>query len=220
MSGTVRLFETEDAARNAADKLAKAGFGNCQVLVASQLAGQEEAAVRAAAADGVLPGAHINSSISGLKQGRSLVAVEAPFGKAKRAVHIMETNGAVESESLPAYTTDDPSPFSDLIGFPTLSNVKPSTSLARHDWTFSSMFGLGLLSKNQKGSDRSFGMKTLVPHVDKSSFGMSLLSKDQSGPSKSFGFNTLSAGKSKTKLSSNPAPFSSLFGMSTLTNRK
>ncbi|MFN3232279.1 MAG: hypothetical protein ACE363_08995 [Alphaproteobacteria bacterium] len=219
MTATVRIYETQDAAQKASHRLARLGFNDQRILVGSDLAGQEEAAVRAAVSDGLLPGGHIKASTSALQRGRTLLAVDLPFGRGKRGVHVMNTSGAVDLDALPPIISDDPAPFSDLMGLPTLTKFESSTRLARSDWSFSSMFGLPLLSKKQGGKASSFGFKTLVPHVKKSSFGIPLLSKKQGGASSSMGFKTLTDGKSSTKLSNKPAPFSSLFGMPTLTKR-
>ena len=243
MTPTVRIFESEAAARDAAEKLSAAGFGKNRVLSGEQSAVTEtgvasgmtspppnpEAMVRAAIDDGLLAGRHISVCVRNLQRGRSLVAVATNFGFAGQAIEIMESCGAVDSASLPAYVPRDPSPFSDLLGIPTLIRVAPVTELKSSSWFFSSLFGLGLLSGKAAPFSSLFGMKLLSERKRewRSSFGLPLLSNNPAPLSSALGMRTLSTGKrSWTRsfglplLSRNPAPLSSLLGISTLIKRR
>ena len=239
MTPTVRIFESEAAARDAAAKLSEAGFGKHRVLSGEPGVAAEtgmaspppdpEAMVRAAIADGLLAGRHISVCVRNLQRGRSLVAVATNFGFAGQAIAIMESCGAVDSASLPAYYPRDPSPFSDLLGIPTLSRAAPVSELKSASWFFSSLFGLGLLSRKAAPFSSLFGMKLLSEQKRdwRSSFGLPLLSDNPAPLSSAIGMRTLSTGKGqKTRsfglplLSRNPAPLSSFLGLGTLIRRR
>lgn len=240
MTPTVRIFESEAAAQDAAARLAEAGFNRLAVLSGEQRPVAEagmplppppdpEAIVRAALEDGLLAGRHRSVCVRNLRQGRSLVAVATNFGFAQQAIDIMESCGAVDSASLPAYYPRNPSPFSDLLGLPTLSRAAPVSELKSSSWFLSSLFGLGLLSRKAAPFSSLFGMKVLSDSKRdwRSSFGLPLLSKNPAPLSSAIGMRTLSAGKGPWKrsfgfplLSRNPAPFSSLLGLSTLIRRR
>ncbi len=225
MTPNVRIFASPENLRQAADRLNEAGFPSQRALIAGELMGQEEQAVKSAVADGLLPGHHANISIRSLKSGRSLLAVRAPFGRGGEAIAIMENSGAVDADQMPRYYPRNPAPFSDILGIPALADFEPTTGLASSDWTFSGMLGMGTLSRNQSGKDSSFGFKTLsaAKRPWKNSFGFPMLSRKQEGANSSFGFKTLSGSNRDWNwsfgfplLSSNPAPFSSLLGIPTL----
>ncbi|WP_162906507.1 hypothetical protein [Algihabitans albus] len=157
------------------------------------------------------------------------MAVATNFGFAQQAIEIMENCGAVDSDSLPAYYPRNPSPFSDLLGLPTLSRAAPVSELKSASWFFSSLFGFGLLSRKAAPLSSLFGMKVLSDSKRewRSSFGLPLLSNNPAPLSSSVGMRTLSARKrSWTRsfgfpmLTRNPAPFSSLLGIGTLIRRR
>ena len=249
MTPTVRIFESQAAAQNAATQLLEAGFNKCRVLSLERQPaagpGMEpggiepgmsvspqpdaEAIVRAAVEDGLLAGRHRSICVRSLRQGRSLVATATNFGFAQQATEIMEACGAVDSASLPAYYPRNPSPFSDLLGLPTLSRAAPVSELKSSSWFFSSLFGFRLLSRNATPFSSLLGMKTLSsPKRDwRSSFGLPLLSSNPAPLSSALGMRTLSSGKGSWKrsfgfplLSRNPTPLSSLLGIATLIRRR
>lgn len=198
MTGTVRVFLTEDAAHGAAAALDDAGFEAVRALTPSSAMGREFEAVRDARDAGLIPSSAVGFARTALSEGRSVVAVNAPFGRGLEAESLMESRGAVDSARVPAALPHDPAPFSNAFDLPLLTQFRSSTDLLSAHWTFSSLFGMKLLSKN--------------PAPFSSLFGMRVLSKPGKGAwTKSFGLPLLSK---------NPAPFSALFGMGLLTRRK
>ncbi len=227
MTPTVRMFASEEAAQRAASNLKANGFSDVLTLLPPAVGAPADAAVQGGVDQGQIPRNAIAVCVDALQRGRSLVAVAAPFGQALDAIGIMADAGAIETDAIPEPVYRNPSPLSDLLMWPTLAKFEPMSDLLSSSWTFSSRFGMPLLSKNQRGANSSFGIKTLsAPKRKTSSFGIPLLSKNQRGANSFFGIKTLSAPKRKNSsfgfplLSKNPAPFSSLLGMSTLTEKQ
>ena len=222
---TVRLFESEHQAEGAAARLVEAGFRQQTISVISPAAGQEEAAVQSAVASGALPGSHRRVCVDALRRGRHIVTIEAPFGHEQEAIDILTAGGAVETDSLPAYSLYDPTPLSDFLGIPVLSSSRTTTQLAQRRFTFPSWLGLGLTSKKAAPLSSMIGLKPLSQpkRPRTSSFGLPLLTKS-GGPT--FGFKAIISPKRGWSrsfglplLSKNSAPLSSMFGIPLLTRR-
>lgn len=222
---TIRLFETEQLAHQAAAKLREGGFRPATISVIAPMAGREAAIVEAAVEAGTIPGNHANVCREALQRGRHVLSVETPFGFEQDAIDILEDSGAVDTGSLPAYLPDDAAPLSDLLGIPVLSQSRTTTQLARREYIFPSWLGLGLSSKKAAPLSSMFGMKTLSKEKRpwNSSFGLPLLTKS-SGPT--FGFKALTKEKRPWTssfgfplLSKNSAPLSSMFGIRLLSRR-
>ncbi len=216
MNAIVRLYETEQQARDAARMLADVALPSATVLVPPQAAESAgapgdaetptragaagaEAAVRAAVAEGHIPGSLIRACVESLEQGRSIVAVTPPFGRGEDALRAMGGARPLDPALLPTTSRRNPSPFSDFLGIPTLT--RPRRRL-REDvrtppYSFSRTFGLRVLSDE--------------PAPLSSLFGIPLLSRPKRPRSSSFGLSLLSRGAT---------PLSSLFGMRTLTTRQ
>lgn len=225
----VRLYESDEAAKATADRLTAAGYPNNMVLNPSDAAGREPDAVEAAVRQGFLPARQAAVCVRGLQQGRSVVAAKAPFGRGQDVLNIMEGAGAVDSDVLRRYVPGNPSPLSDALGLPTLSRVKPVTNLARSSWSFSSMFGLSLLSKSAAPLSSMIGFKPVLERKKNwtSSMGLPLLSRNAAPLSSVFGAQTVYSPKRPWQwswgmpmLTDNPAPLSSLFGIPTLTRKR
>lgn len=227
MTSVVRIFETEEAAQAASENLLKVRLTEQKILVASALAGQEQAAVEAAVNDGFLPGGHGAASLKHLREGRTLVAVSCPYGRARQATEILERSGSVHNDTLKDYVPDSPDLFSDLAGVPTLTNSGASDSLMSHSFSMSSMFGMPLLARAAAPLSSLFGLKPVSAEKPNktSSFGLPLLSGNPAPLSSMFGIKTVLATKRPSDwgaggmpmLSDNPAPLSSTFGVPTLT---
>lgn len=222
MTAIVRIYPSEEAAQAAAAKLTEAGYSGHETLLASDLAGREEDAVRSAADAGVLPGGHRATCLRALKQGQSLVAMNPRFGHEIRVTAMLEDAGAVDSEALPYIATDDPDPFSRFLGLPTLARFEPMTGLISSSWT---AFGSGTKSDRAAPLSSMLGMGTSAKPSSKksSSMGLPLTSRSAAPLSSMFGMKTVVGGKASKEtsfgfpmLSRNPAPLSSLFGMATL----
>lgn len=230
MTSVVRIFETEEAAKAASEKLLKVRLTEHKILVASALAGQEEAAVVSAVNDGFLPGGHGAVSLKHLREGRTLIAVNCPYGRARQATEILEGSGSVHNDTLKDYVPDSPDLFSDLAGVPTLVNARASDSLTSHSFSLSSMFGLPLLARAASPLSSLFGLKPVSASKGSktTSFGLPLLSRNAAPLSSMFGLKTVMSKKQTSDwgaggmpmLSDNPSPLSSTFGVPTLTKDK
>lgn len=142
--------------------------------------------------------------VQGLRRGHSVVAVEAPFGFGQPAVDILESFGPVDSiknqpqeppkasawESdtplstalgLSLIKSNTPAPLSDYWGIPTLSGRRSMLSWLfgrplSPNFKFSSMLGLGLLTRSGTPLSSLFGLSATVatPRPLSDGFGMPL----------------------------------------------
>lgn len=225
MPAMVRAFSTEEAAREAARKLEEAGYGIQTVLTPSGVAGREEEAVSQAAKDGLLP--FVTTCVFQLKRGRSLVGLNVSYGKGVRAERILDGSGAVDSHMMNSYSTNDPAPLSDMSGLPLLSAYSSSTQLANSSYSFSSMFGMGLLSKKAAPFSSMLNWRTLSkqkPGPWRTSFGLPMISSNPAPLSSMIMLKPLTSPKKGPwewslgypLLSNNPSPLSSMLGIPTL----
>ncbi|MDJ0852102.1 MAG: hypothetical protein QNK04_27350 [Myxococcota bacterium] len=231
MSVIVRLYESEQQAHDAAQRLVEAGFPESKILLVTPTSaeGGEEEVIRTAVAEGLLTGGYGSFCTQGLQRGRSVVAVEAVFGKGQLALEVLESFSPVDTEQIPAPSTRNPAPLSDALGIPTLSRGLPFAALTDSKFALSSLYGLRLLSKNPAPLSSLLGMKTLSgpKRPWQSSFGLKLLSKNPAPLSSSVGMKTLSKPKKPWTrsfglplLSKNPAPLSSFLGLSVLKKKR
>jgi hypothetical protein len=251
MIPTLRVFESEKAAKAASDALAKAGFSKRRILSAPKAAPAKQSTAEASGDDASEANAKksktkaagepdtqaIEAEIARAKEdellarhqvtfcrqelaaGRVLLSCAASFGYAGEADAIMRENCAIEAEVPSLRDTDDPSPFSDALGIPVLSDQKPSAELTSSKWTFSSLFGIKLLSDNAAPLSSATGMKTVIDRKRQRDVKLS----DKAAPlSSALGMKTLTErkGPRNTKLSHNPAPFSSALGIPVLTKKQ
>lgn len=222
MTDNARIYETEEQARSAIDRLVELGFSRSDTLLLTP-SDNNDAAVRAAVDSDFLPPRYRRVITNKLNTGRTVVAVSPPFGTAQRVAFVLDSFNPVETSSLPTFGRANPSPLSDFLGIPTLSRSKSTTTLAT-GWSFSSAIGMPMLSRNPTPLSSLIGLKTLTDNKSKTrSFGMPLLSNNPTPLSSLIGLKTLTANKSKNSsfglplLSSNPTPLSSTFGLATLT---
>lgn len=161
---------------------------------------------------GRLLGEHAEFYSSNLKPGQALLVVEAPFGYTVTIKDIMESHGALDltheppPEPKPPYIplSRRPSPLSDMLGWQVLSSSPDTYSqfwgfpelanrlsflgrwfptLTRPTFALSSLFGMGLLSREGAPLSSMFGLPIksgASGDAWTSSFGMPLLTK--SGP--------------------------------------
>ena len=124
----VRMYDTEERARAAVAKLREAGFRDDAIL---ELAPGSAQSVASAIVAGRMMGHRAEFYAERVKQGRSLVAVEAPFGQGQTATNIMDGCSPVDQElELP----DDPvqtewgeaAPLSATLGWPVLLRKSPA----------------------------------------------------------------------------------------------
>lgn len=180
-------------------------------------------AVDAAIRDGVLPANNRKAAINGLRAGRTVVCVTPPYGKSKMAEDILNVD-AVDTETLPSgMSSSNAAPFSETMGWPVLTEGKSHLELASSNWTFSSMFGMPLLTKSGRPT---FDIK-LGEHKRAAGTPVQTMSGDPAPFSSKIGMKLLSSGNprqsaasSVRRMSGNPAPFSGFLGIKTLSKRK
>jgi len=194
MTMVARYFAQESQARAAHQALLAMGLGRSELTliepVRGEMAEADDLASRAVKA-GVLLGDKSAAHMEHLRQGRTLLAVRAPFGRALQATDILDSHdpvavaGSAEGSQNPhVFLSEMAAPLSTLLRMPVLSKTR--TRPSRGDF-----LGLRTLSGNRSyltGGLSSFGRRTR-------SMGMPLLS-------------------------SNPAPASSLLRMPVATRAK
>jgi hypothetical protein len=245
MIPTLRVFESESAASDAAKALGEANFNKRRVLpepakkpkaakskakAEGEETPAEEPAAAAPPADierelheaydaGLLARHQVPYCRKQIEAGRYVVAVAASFGFTYEAIEIMEKHGAIADEVPPRRNKDDPSPLSDALGLPVLTDAKPATSLASSHWFFSSTFGMKLLSDKAAPLSSAVGMKTVIDRKGPRNTKLS----DKAAPlSSAVGMKTVidRKGPRGTKLLDNPAPLSSALSIPTLTKKQ
>ncbi len=229
MTPYLRIYPSEQAATAVAAKLTAAGLPKNTVFLASQASGKEAETVHAGIRAGKLPERQVRICTRSLQEGNSLLTAEAPFGRGQEALDIMESETTVYTDKLKRYVPDDPTPLSDVLAMATLSDFSPATELVNSSWTFSSKFGMRLLSKSAAPFSSLFKMKVLkdTKRDWNTSFGMPLLSRNPSPLSALFGLKTVSKSGGEWRSSfglplliDSPAPLSRLLALKTLTKEK
>jgi len=190
MANSVRFYETAEQAQDAAAKLREIGLGDNMIGLLTPAIGAEESAVRDAIAAGTLPGTQINVVTQALRDGRSVLSVELPYGAGQRVDDILESFNPVDSDKLVSVPDSNPSPLSDFLGIPTLVSGSGSSTTRLLDGPKERSMGFPLLTK---GGRPMFGVK-LKQFRKNSSMGLPLLSN-------------------------NAAPLSSMFKLKLLTKR-
>lgn len=246
MTVIVRVYAAERKARDAAKKLKTEGFGDDIVCVlapktaAAEGAAPGEAARPAKAADvakdvaaavdsGRLPKSKAALATENMQQGRTVLAVDAPYGSGLLATQIMDSFEPVEIAPAKSVTAEGkPRLTSEQFDVPLLWDGKTATAnwfggeLTSHDYTF---FKAEMLSDNPTPLSSCLKLKVLQnPKKDwKHSFGQALLSPDPTPFSRRFGWKVLldteknwTASYGFPLLTSNPAPLSKLLGLPVL----
>jgi hypothetical protein len=138
----VRMYESEQNARDAAATLTAAGLDRSEITILTPVPGQEGDAVRAAIADGKLPGTHVHVATQALRNGQTVLSVGLPY-MSQYTLDVMDSFNPVDSSSHPPAMPRRASPFSDFLGLRVLTEGRSRTRL---------------LHSNM---DRSFGFSTL-----------------------------------------------------------
>jgi hypothetical protein len=222
----VRMYETEAQAREAVQKLKDEGFTEDSVFLVTPRSGGEAGspdAIAAAIMAGFVLRSHAKVYARDIQRGRSLVVVRAPFGYGQLATDLMASCGPVDTGlrlpqepsiawdeaapissafALPVLWRRQPAPFSAFLGLSPLARGRSFLSpmfgeLGSSKFSLSSVFGLGLLSRNGAPLSSLLGLKTRSGKTGAKtgSFGLPLLVR-------------------------NPAPFSSLFGLPLLARHR
>jgi hypothetical protein len=231
----VRVYETEEKAAAAEGKLKDAGFAAENVARVSPAAEGAESAVPAEGLERRLAQFYADK----VKAGRSVVGVLAPFGTGVLATKLLDSEGPLPEE-LPrpqaqrpaaeaAYGEGAPfsralgmqvlspnaAPFSDMFGWPTKSKKRHflTSRLGSPHFALSSMFGMGLLSRNGAPLSSKFGLRTLSDNAAplSSKFGWATASGEAAPLSSKLGWRVLSK---------NPTPLSSMLGLRVLSEQR
>jgi len=216
-----RVYETEQKAESAAQKLKEAGFAADSIVTLTP----------ESPGDGPLGAAYAEHA----QEGRSLVAVRAPFGRGVVAMEALNSAKPIatvaaeapEAEAESAIDYGDgaplskalnmavlkrnaPSPLSDYLNWPIFSKKRHflTEALADAHKTFTGSF-MPLLSGNKTPFAPKTSMNDAAPLSSKC--GLSTLSDDATPLSSKFGIGVLS---------NNPAPLSSKLGMSLLSHHR
>ncbi len=210
----VRMYETEQQALAAVEKLKEDGFPNNAILLVTP--GAEGEAVLE-----FTLGSDAQALAQSLGRGRSIVLVRAAFGFGQAAINILEACGPVDTHLLappmaataweergaplstalqwPVLKRNEPAPFSDFLGIPLISSCQGSEPTMISKFSGASIelsFGYRLLSSKATPLSSLLGLDTLLGKVGtgESSFGLPLRMQ-------------------------NPAPLSSFFGLPLLTSQ-
>ena len=234
MTMVARYFAEEYRARAAHRALLAMGLGQSELTLIEPVGptwnemgearvNEEDLASRAVKA-GVLLGDKSAAHADHLRQGRTLLAVRAPFGRALQATDILDSHnpvavaGPAEGAQNPhVFLSEMAAPLSSLLGLPVLSKTR--TRPSRGDF-----LGLPTLSGNRSyltGRLSNFGRRTAsmgVPLLSSNPAPMSSLfrmpvatrAKSGAGWTRSFGFKMLSA---------RATPLSSFFGVHLISGR-
>lgn len=186
----VRMYEAEQQARDAVQKLKDEGFPEDQIFLVTPQSGGTAEAIAAAIMAGFVLRSHAKVYAEGIQRGRSLVVVRASFGHSQDAIDILNSFGPVDTglrlPKEPSIAWDEAAPISSAFRIPVLIRNSPAP--------ISRMFGMPPLSRGRTGwLSALFGELTSPNYALSSVFGMPLLSR-------------------------NPAPLSSLFGLKTVTS--
>ena len=213
-SPLVRMYATERQARDAVAKLKEEGFREEEIFLVtpgSSIAAPPLGTISSAMLAGEVLGSQARFFAEGVKQGRSVVAICAPFGTGKLANSVLDSyqplDTGLQVTERPPPVWDEAAPFSSAFLLPILKRAQPAP--------FSTFLGLGTLSHG-----RSFlsGMFRELTAADFAVFGRNPLTRNQAGWASLSGRSgpswTTSLGF--PMLSKNPAPLSSSLGMHTL----
>ena len=201
----VRMYETEQQARDAVSKLMEAGFPDDTILLVTPGSGGTTGSIEgisAALSAGFALGGNVSAYAQGVQRGRSLVVVRAAFGFGQQAVNLLDSCDPVETETLPEPELPkkryQAAPFSDFMGFPLLSSSQAGKCDAvelMSGVTMTNSFGYRLLSDKAAPLSSLFGLRLLMGGADmgKESFGMPLLMDAAAPLSSMFGLPLLTS---------------------------
>lgn len=183
-----------------------------------------------------VPGSHAMVYADSIQQGRSVVLVTAPFGKALLATDTLNNGKQIDVGEMPEleyHTWMQPAPLSALLNISVLSHRRSWMSRAFSELTepgylpTAGLFG-GLLKDNPTPLSSTVGLEVLKdnPTPLSSKFGWSLLKDNATPLSDKLGVKTLSNSLPAKRdssfgmrtLSNNPTPLSSMFGIPVLTD--
>ncbi len=216
----VRMYPSERAARDAAAKLRAHAFPQDWTFVIpppAPDASPEWVETQILAARVLKRRAKVYAE--GVRAGKTLVVVHAPFGRAGLAMDVMDEFGPVDTglkvEEPDAPIWDEGAPLSSALGLPTLLRDSPAP--------LSALFGLGTKSEGRSWLGFLFG-EIGNPHFAFSGLlGLPMLSRKAAPLSSALGLPLLSRKAAPLSsalglplISRKAAPLSSLFGLKVL----
>jgi hypothetical protein len=204
----VRMYEAEQQARGAVQKLKDEGFPEDQIFLVTPQSGGSAEAIAAAIMAGFVLRSHAKVYAEGIQRGRSLVVVRASFGHSQDAIDILNSFGPVDTglrlPREPSIAWDEAAPISSALRIPVLIRNSPAP--------ISRMFGMPPLSKGRTGWLAAiFGELTSPNFAFSSVVGMPLLSRNPAPLSSLFGLKTVTASS---------GPWKTSFGLPLLTGRR
>jgi hypothetical protein len=143
-----RMYATEERARDAARRLQEDGFAESSIAVVAPGSGPR-------AIPRSVPKNQAIAYARALEEGLWVVVVEAPFNWGQVATGHLLASGPITPIGVPMVNPRNPSPFSDWIGFPTLSTRGRSylsrifPELSNPRFAFSSMLGMKTVSSSR-----------------------------------------------------------------------
>lgn len=213
----IRMYATEQQARDAVGKLREEGFPEDTMLLVTPSADGTNVTVdnlKAAISAGFMVGGVASLYAQEVARGHSLVVIRPAFGFAQAALNILDSCEPLETPFLKKYepevTDGRGTPLSAFFQWRVLRPNEPAP--------FSDFLGLPLLTEKQGGKCEAVG-KLSGPMIDLS-FGFRILSDKAAPFSSLLGLKTLldrpASWRSSFGLplqSRNPAPLSSFFGL-------
>ena len=230
MTTIVRMFESEQVARDAAEELnGDQRFDGLSGRFYTPFAAQAVAPGSASAIDdaveaGTIAGSQGRACKRGLDRGLSVVIVQCAFGNGGRAEARLGAYGPIEPDAIPEVRDYDTALFSELLGIPTLTDRKTPLSdllgLKTRKKPEVTSLGLPRLMSNATPLSSTFGIP-LSKKPDVTSLGFARLMGNATPLSSTLGL-PLSKKPEVTslgfpRLMKNPTPLSSAFGLKTLT---
>jgi hypothetical protein len=220
----VRMYPSENAARGAAARLREYAYPEDWIFVVAPPApGIPPELVDAQILAAYVLKRRAKVYAEGVRNGKTLLVVHAPFGRAGLAMDIMDEFGPVDTglviEPEQAPTWDDRAPLSSALGLPTLLRGSPAP--------LSGLFALGTKAEGRSLLGFFFG-EIGDPHFSLSSmFGLPTTSRKAAPLSSAIGLPLtsrraapLSATLGLPLISRKAAPLSSLFGLKQLTSAR
>jgi hypothetical protein len=196
-----RMYQTKERARDAVTKLKEAGFSDDAIL---ELTPGSAQSVASAILAGQMMGHRAGFYAERVKNGRSLVALDAPFGQGQAATEILDGCGPVDQDlKVPEDSGEvrwggSAAPLSEALGWSVLWRNRPAP--------LSDALGMPTKSRSQYYLTTELASRDPAPLS--SALGMPTLSRDPTPLSSALGMPTLSR---------NPTPLSSATGTDVLT---
>ena len=182
-----RMFASHAEAEKALNTLKGKKFSNVHLV-----SGHESSAGAGASHDDVVKHltkgyvlkSHANIFAKGIKQGKAVVVVHAPFGTAKQAMHVLDSHGPVDSgvveKKEEPYIWDERTPMSSAL---------QAKVLASNRHPFERIVNVPSLTKDPHWA--SLGTPKIISKPRTSRFGMALLSPNKTPLSSRIGLSTL-----------------------------